>query len=120
MLPDIATRTDIKKLVDTFYEKVQADALLAPAFSHVDWPKHLPVMYNFWSSMMLGEQSYNGNPFQKHLPLKIGAEHFSQWLVLFLETVDQNFSGPKADEIKARAQNIAGVFQYKMGIAPKG
>ncbi|MBL7858760.1 MAG: group III truncated hemoglobin [Cyclobacteriaceae bacterium] len=113
---DIRNREDIKVLVDTFYEKVKEDALLAPVFSHVDWPTHLPVMYDFWASMLLGDLTYRGNPFQKHIDLPIQAIHFDQWLVLFQKTVDEKFSGDKADEVKARARSIAGVFQYKLGI----
>lgn len=113
---DINNRQDIEKLVGRFYEKVRTDTLLGPVFSHVDWPKHLPVMYDFWSSMMLGEQSYRGNPFQKHVGLPIRKEHFEQWVRLFVETVNENFTGSKADEIKNRAQTIAGVFQHKLGI----
>ncbi len=116
MKTDITTRDDIKTLVDKFYEKVQADELLAPVFSHVDWPHHLPIMYNFWSSMMLGDQSYRGNPFQKHLPLPIETQHFSQWLKLFRETVENNFAGERADEILMRAESIAGIFQMRMGL----
>ena len=56
MKNDILTREDIKLLVDRFYDKVQSDPLLGPVFSHVDWPHHLPIMYNFWSSMLLGDQ----------------------------------------------------------------
>ena len=91
MKTDILTRSEIKLLVDRFYEKVQADPLLAPVFSHVDWPHHLPIMYNFWSSMLLGDQSYRGNPFLKHLPLPIEAQHFDQWLKLFTETEKESF-----------------------------
>lgn len=116
MKHDILTRDDIKILVDSFYEKVQADPLIGPVFAHVDWPHHLPTMYNFWSSMLLGDQSYRGNPFQKHLPLAIGGQHFDQWLKLFTETVDDLFTGDKAEEVKMRANNIAGVFQMRMGI----
>ena len=116
---DITTRDDIKRLVDAFYDKVQANALLAPVFSHVNWPHHLPIMYDFWSSMLLGEQTYRGNPFQKHLPLPIQEKHFDQWLKLFIETVDENFSGEKAQEIKVRAQSIAGIFQIRMGLTEK-
>ena len=118
MKKDIETRDDIIVLVDTFYAKVQADEKLAPVFLHVNWEKHLPVMYSFWSSMLLGEQSYRGNPFEKHQGLAIDAQHFSQWLKLFIATVDLHFSGPKAGEIKQRAQAIAGVFQHKMNLLP--
>jgi hemoglobin len=113
---DIKEREDIEILVNRFYEKVQADPLLAPSFSHVDWVTHLPIMHNFWSSMILGEYSYRGNPFEKHAKLPIKQEHFTQWILLFVETVDATFKGRKADEIKERAQNIARIFQHKMGL----
>ncbi len=112
-MKDIITRTDIELLVNSFYERVRKDELLAPLFSHVDWPKHLPVMYNFWSSMLLGDQSYQGNPFQKHMPLAIDARHFEQWLALFTQTVDEHFTGEKADEVKSRARSIAALWQHK-------
>lgn len=113
---DIVARKDIETLVDSFYGRVNTDPLLAPRFSHVDWEKHLPVMYTFWSSMMLGEQSYRGNPFEKHINLPIGQEHFSKWIELFNNTVDEHFEGDKAEEIKARARSVAQVFQHKMNL----
>lgn len=116
---DIIQRQDIKALVDTFYEKVKADPLLGPVFSHVDWPHHLPIMYDFWSSMLLGDQSYRGNPLQRHLHLAIDKNHFDQWLAIFKQTVDELFEGERADEVKMRAQAIAGMFQIKMGLMSK-
>jgi hemoglobin len=110
------TRTNIELLVNTFYDKVKKDALLAPIFAQVDWPHHLPVMYNFWSSLLLGDQSYQGSPFHKHLSLSLQAQHFDRWLNLFIETVDENFEGEQAQEVKERARHIAQVFQFKMGI----
>ena len=116
MKNDINTRSDIEKLVNDFYGKVQNDQLLGPVFRHVDWSHHLPVMYDFWSSILLGDQSYRGNPLQKHLPLPIEGKHFDQWLKLFTETVNENFAGDKAEEVKMRAESIAGIFQLKLGI----
>ncbi len=116
MKTDITTRDHIMTLVDNFYEKVRGDELLAPVFSHVDWPHHLPIMYNFWSSMLLGDQTYRGNPLQKHLPLPIEPQHFNRWLKLFRETVEENFSGAHAEEIVMRAESIAGIFQMRMGL----
>jgi hemoglobin len=102
--------------VNRFYDKVKVDNLLGPLFAHVDWPHHLPIMYSFWSSMLLGEQSYRGNPFQKHMGLAITAAHFDRWLLLFYQTVDEHFTGDKAIEVKDRARSIAGVWQYKLNI----
>jgi hemoglobin len=114
---DIISRSDVIVLVDSFYEKVKSDVLLAPQFSHVNWPNHLPVMYNFWSSMLLGETTYRGNPLQKHLALPIESKHFAQWLTLFEQTLDEHFSGEKAEETRMRARAIAGIFQHKMGLS---
>jgi hemoglobin len=113
---NITSREDIKLLVDKFYAKVLADTLLSPVFSHVNWEHHMPIMYDFWSSMLLGDQTYRGNPLQKHLPLSIRGKHFDQWLKLFRETVSENFSGEKAEEVKMRAESIAGIFQHRMGL----
>lgn len=114
--PDVSGRQEIVILVDRFYDKVRHDELLAPVFSHVNWSHHLPVMYNFWSSMLLGDRSYAGNPFQKHLPLAIGTHHFERWLSLFKQTVAENFRGEKAEEAVMRAESIAGIFQHRMGL----
>lgn len=104
------------RLVDAFYDKIKIDPLLGGVFARVNWESHLPVMYNFWSSMLLGDQSYRGTPLRPHLGLPVDTAHFKQWLKLFDETVDENFAGMKAEEAKARAYAIAGVFQHKMGL----
>lgn len=112
----LESRADVELLVNSFYDKVKEDALLAPLFAHVDWPEHLPVMYKFWASMLLGEQSYQGGPFEKHKNLPLQPEHFQQWLKLFRQTVDEHFTGEVAEEAKRRGEHIGNVFQYKMGL----
>ncbi|MBX2970632.1 MAG: group III truncated hemoglobin [Cyclobacteriaceae bacterium] len=119
MKKEIQSRAEIKLLVDSFYNKVNADELLGPVFAHVDWPHHLPIMYNFWSSVLLGEMSYSGNPMAKHLNLAIGKEHFARWLELFTATVDEHFEGYNANEAKNRAHTVAQLFQYRMGLLEK-
>lgn len=114
---DITNRADIELLVNTFYDKVKRDPLLSPVFEHLDWPKHLPSMYHFWTFNLLGEAGYKGNIIQKHLPLNISAVHFTQWLKLFNATVDELFTGDKAEEAKSRAYSMAVVIQVKLGVA---
>lgn len=116
LMKDITEREDLILMVDSFYAKVTKDELLAPVFSHLDWPHHLPIMYNFWTSMLLGDASYQGNPFQKHIHLAINTSHFDRWLQLFTQTVDEHFAGAKADEVKSRAASIAGLFQHRLGL----
>ena len=120
MIPDkkdIESREDVVRLVDRFYDRVRRDPLLSPVFSHVDWPAHLPLMYSFWASMLLGERTYQGNPFHKHMNLAIKEGHFDQWLELFTQTVHNEFDGPTADEAVNRARSIAALFRHRLGLA---
>jgi len=115
--PDIATEADVQSLVDAFYANVNHDALLDPVFNgfaHVDWPRHLSKMYDFWSGLLLGTARYHGRPFPKHLPLPIAAAHFQRWLALFEATVDELFAGFKAEEAKVRARSIAALFEHRL------
>jgi hemoglobin len=58
--------------------------------------------------------AYSGSPFDKHIGLGIGGEHFKQWLELFDATVDELFAGQVANTAKERAHNIALTFEYKL------
>lgn len=119
MKNDISTPADVKLMVDTFYDKVQADGLLGPVFNEVaqvNWDSHLPIMYTFWENLLLGTARYNGRPFPKHAPLPVDPTHFMQWIKLFEATVDELFLGEKAEEAKGRGRAIALVFMGKMGL----
>lgn len=117
MPADISTVEDVQKLVYTFYDKVKNDNLLGPVFeteAQTNWEHHLPKMVDFWSTQLLGTGTYKGRPFPPHLQVNIDKSHFSRWLKLFVETVDENFVGSIANEAKQRALNIAQVFVYKI------
>lgn len=119
MKKEIRTEEDIKMLVDTFYGKVNKDELLSPVFNNeaqVDWEEHLPKMYKFWGTQLIGSANYFGRPFPPHAALHIGQQHFQRWLQLFTETVDELFTGMSAHMAKQKARNIAVVFQYKLGL----
>lgn len=121
MKKDIKNREDIILLVDTFYEAVMLNQTLGYIFKDVakiNWDTHLPKMYSFWASILLGEHSFSGNPMEKHIELsKVTAmttTEFSEWLILFNQTVDNLFVGNKADEAKERAANIARLMLHKI------
>jgi hemoglobin len=117
--PDIATEDHIKILVNSFYTKVNADALLSPIFNEVaqvDWATHLPLLYQFWSTLLFRTNSYEGRPWPKHARLPVNAEHFERWVSLFKQTVDEHFSGPKAAEAKNFAASIANTFQNRLAL----
>jgi hemoglobin len=119
MKTDILTKEDIKLMVDSFYDKVNKDELLSPVFNieaDVNWPEHLPKMYAFWGTQLIGTQDYTGRPFPPHMELKITPAHFERWLKLFIENINENFEGVTADLAIYKAKNIAAVFQYKLGL----
>lgn len=114
---EIETSEDVKQLVDSFYERVNKDGLLSPVFNDfakVDWETHLPKMYAFWESILFATGTYQGQPFQKHIPLPISLEHFDRWTQLFTDNVDAQFEGEKAALAKQRAHTIAHIFKTKL------
>lgn len=117
---DIDRKERIPLLVDSFYSHVREDGLLGPIFEQAipDWNKHLPTMYRFWERLLFGTGAYAGNPFQKHVGLPVEQGHFNRWVALFIQTVDEHFLGPKAEEAKALARRIAATFQLRMGMTP--
>ena len=109
-------------MVDSFYKRVNQDPLLSPVFNDfaaVDWEKHLPRMYSFWNTLILGAQSYKGSPFDVHIPLPVNQSHFDRWVALFEQNVDQGFKGSKAEEAKLRARSIAHIFRTKLDMINK-
>lgn len=114
---DIMTLDDIRQLVDTFYGHIRQDEMLGIIFNQNiqdRWPEHLSKMYKFWQTLLLEEYTYDGRPFPPHAHLPIGRQHFNQWLAIFNNTVDDLFSGEKAEEAKWRAQKMAVMFQSKL------
>ncbi len=119
---DILTQEDIRQLIEAFYGKVRADALLGPVFAsripEGHWPEHLDTMTRFWTAALLAQAAgYRGNPGAKHLYLPIEAEHFARWLTLFGQTVDEQYAGQNATEMKLRARKMGEMFQAKIASA---
>jgi len=118
---DIQSRKDIELLINSFYNKVKRDATIGFIFNdiaRVNWEQHLPVMYNFWETLLLNATSYRNNAMEVHYSLNrkvpLNETHFQRWLELFSETVDELFSGKIAISAKTKAKSIASLMQYKM------
>lgn len=114
---ELSTLDDIKLLVNTFYENVRKNELLAPIFNSIindRWPQHLEKMYRFWQTVLLDEHTYGGSPFPPHAKMPISHKHFDAWLRLWHETIDTYFTGAKAEEAKWRGDRMAQMFLYKI------
>lgn len=121
-MQDIQDRSDVILLVDRFYQEALIDTILEPIFSKIVGDKiavHMPVMYNFWSSILLREQTYTGNVMLKHIAIHktiaLETEHFDQWIALWEKTVDSLFKGPIANEAKKRANLMKELMLFKIG-----
>ncbi|MGH2565093.1 MAG: group III truncated hemoglobin [Ginsengibacter sp.] len=116
-IKEIISLEDIKMLVNTFYGKVRKDKLIGPIFDERiqdRWPHHLEKMYNFWQTVLLGEHTYFGSPFPPHANLPVSHKHFEKWMELFIQTVDELFTGEIAEDAKWRAEKMAELFEAKI------
>ena len=118
MKSDIQNIKDIENFVNGFYQKVRGNDLLSPVFAakipDEAWPAHLGRMYTFWNAILFSERGFDGNPMQKHMTLPIEEKHFTQWLALFRQTIDELYQGPKAEEAKQRAASSAQIMNFKI------
>lgn len=121
MKKDIEPGKDVELLINTFYRKVNADPVIGYIFYdvvHVNWEKHLPVMYRFWENALFFSGGYFGNPLLIHKHLNkmfpLTSEHFNTWNKLFSSTVDELFEGEKASLAKQRAISISTVMQLEI------
>jgi hemoglobin len=110
---DIQTREDIEKLLRYFYDNLLKSEGMKRVFSLVDFEAHFPKIVHFWSFVLLDEEGYRTNVFEKHLPLPIETPQFDEWLQAFIAAVDANFQGEKAELAKLRATTLAYTFKAK-------
>ncbi|MGI4730077.1 MAG: group III truncated hemoglobin [Janthinobacterium lividum] len=119
-MKDIQSKEDIALLVNSFYTKVMADPIIGHFFTAADFSleKHLPIIISFWETILLDVITYSGNPMLKHismnenLPLK--KADFERWLLIWEETLTENFAGEKADEALKRGKGIAHLMDFKI------
>lgn len=114
---DITSREDIDALMVRFYGRAMSDPLIGPLFTDVaqlDLAHHLPVIGDFWESTLFGSGVYSRhrrNPLLVHAELdrksRLEPHHFQRWLELFTSTVDESFTGLRADYAKQRGHAIA-------------
>ena len=111
------TEAEISTLVDNFYAKVRKDPDIGPIFNAIvdDWPYHLALLKNFWSTVLLTTGRYKGDPMMKHLQLPLDPPHFERWLALFAETANETLSPDHASNVIDKSHRIANNF--RAGIA---
>ncbi len=121
MKKDITDRRDIELLMNTFYERLLKDDSINYIFTDIvkiDIKTHIPVITDFWESILFNSNIYNNNPMKLHVDLNnktpLQKHHFETWLKYFAASVDELFEGNSAILAKQRAVSIATVMQIKI------
>ncbi|MHA7059675.1 group III truncated hemoglobin [Aquimarina sp. M1] len=119
-LEDIHNRKDIEYVLQAFYKKAVCDATIGVFFTEIvqiSMEKHIPHISDFWEQQLFYTGNYKKNVLSIHLDLhdkkNLEKNHFDTWLTLFISTIDDSFSGEKADLMKTRALSIATIIRLK-------
>lgn len=118
---DLENREDLLLLLQAFYEKALNDDTIGHFFTEVvplDLQVHIPVIADFWETILLNGRSYTGNAILPHLHINklspMEEKHFNRWLHLFSQTIDTLFQGQTAETAKQRALSIATIMRIKI------
>src|SRR5437868_12582437 len=121
MKKDIADRKDIDLLMHVFYRRLLADKTINYIFTDIakiNIEEHIPVIADFWESILFNRNTYHNNPVKIHLDLQrktpLLKHHFNTWLYYFNCATDELFEGTIASKAKERALSIATVMQVKI------
>jgi hemoglobin len=111
----------VARLVESFYLRAFDDPRLGPIFTGVaqmDLAHHLPIMCDFWETVLFQAGSYRRNPFALHAALDarhpLGAADFDRWLELWDANVDALYAGPVAERAKVQAGRIAASIRRRL------
>ena len=125
MRADIDTRADCELLVRRFYERALTDPIIGFIFVDVaklDLDAHVPVITDFWETILLGRRSYGGSAFAPHARLHamvpLEKAHFDRWVKLWSTTVDELFEGERAELAKEHARRVARAFHARLQAFP--
>ncbi|MBV1686558.1 group III truncated hemoglobin [Novosphingobium sp. G106] len=114
----------VAQLVESFYARIRADALLGPIFAAriADWPLHRDRMKSFWRSILHNSGEFAGNPMAKHLAIPgLERDHFAHWLNLFYATLRELERHPAATRmVGTRARMIADSLLTGIATRDKG
>lgn len=93
------SHSDIRRVVDQFYRRVELDPVLSVPFRSVEnWPNHIEHMTHFWW-IRFGGPSYldiSYNPVKKHFAAGFNLAFLSRWLTLFQSTLETSLSPEQA------------------------
>jgi hemoglobin len=118
---DLTTRADVEALLRSFYGQVLVDDVLAKPFAQIrttGLESHLPVMCDFWQTVLFRAGLYQGSVGRAHQPVQnrhaLTAQHFLRWLALWNTSIDHMYQGPVAERAKVQATRIAWAMHRRL------
>lgn len=110
---------DLHALLEAFYATITRDPLLGPYFIDLDMRAHMPRIVAFWSTILFHTGRYSDNAFRPHLAMPgLTAAHFTRWVAMLEQTVNERFAGSTAERMKVSALRIAVSMQIRLRITP--
>ncbi|BCY28260.1 group III truncated hemoglobin [Flavobacterium okayamense] len=121
-MEDIQTRENIILIMRKFYDKLLTDNSINHFFTkttdvsnHLE--EHFETLATFWEQALFLKGGYKNNMFQKHLDVHqkspFNQEHYQTWLQHLHTTIDENFKGENAEQMKTMTQSMATIMQIK-------
>lgn len=118
---DLADRADVEALLRRFYSRVMVDDVLAAPFTLLQvrgLDSHIPVMCDFWETVLFRAGSYRGSALHAHRLVhqrtSLSGHHFVRWLTTWNNTVDEMYRGPVAEHAKTQAARIAWAMHRRL------
>lgn len=104
-----------------FYGRVLVDDVLAEPFAALrisDLDSHIPVMCDFWETVLFRAGLYRRSALQAHRQVhhrtSLSGRHFVRWLTTWNSTVDEMYHGPVAERAKTQAARIAWAMHRRL------
>ncbi|RKS53672.1 hemoglobin [Gillisia mitskevichiae] len=115
MKEDLKNRSDVNKLVLSFYNKVRKNEEIGYFFENSiqDWDAHLEKLTDFWETNLFFTGGFHGNPAMAHAKVdrennnSITEYHFGIWMNLWFQTIDELFEGEMAQRLKDNARKMS-------------
>lgn len=100
-LLDLDSPEHIQLFIESFYDKVLVDDVLAHIFHDVaviDVSVHIPIIIQYWQKLLLGDKTYQRHTMNIHRDVHrkfpFTEKEFDRWLALFTQTAQAEFAGP--------------------------
>ena len=113
-LPDLDSPDHIRQFIESFYDKVLVDDVLAHIFhdvANIDFNVHIPIIIQYWQKLLLGDKTYQRHTMNIHRDVHrkfpFTEAEFDRWLSLFVHTAETEFGGPYRNKAIKIASTIA-------------